>query len=587
MEINLDKITKLDVLDCTIRDGGYLNDWGFDEALVREIYRAVSKSGVDWFEIGYRDSTYHGKPSWRAVSEEMLNRAVQGLSGAKIALMVDSGKASVDAFADAADSKIDLIRIAANYGDLANASRLAGQFKSKGYQTAINLMGITNLTAEERRKAVSELRFAPVDYVYVVDSYGSLFPYEIKETLGPFMELEGKKIGFHPHNSLQLAFANTLEAIDLGIGIIDSTILGVGRGSGNLPTESLLAYLQKFHPRKYNTIPVLNIIYDRIQNLSAGWDWGYQLPYLLSGIFKCHPSYAKKLIEYKEFTIEDMWKAMEIVNKRHCQGFSEELLNEITQSGILGSAIPENSIPDVPIIASVGGLELSADKPEITYLNRHSDRDILVLANGPSLFQHKEEIKRFIEKYDPIILGANYLGGLFTPHYHAFSNKRRFMQYIDSVDPQSTIMVGQVIAPDLIREYTTRPYETMYYLDQYGNPFEIVDGVIQTNCRTISVLLLGIAAVMGGKRVFAAGMDGYVGTDSQGSLYFYKDINTITDQSITMELHKWCDFYIGQIDQYLVRQGKEGVHIITPTGYANYYKGINNYITDKAGMENA
>ena len=573
-----DNLSHLSVLDCTIRDGGYLNDWTFDHQMVREFYRAVSKAGVDWFEIGYRDKAHKEKYNWRYVTEELLTLILDGVNGAKIAVMVDNGKVDISDFVESSCSKIDMIRIATNYTDLQQACVLSERFKDKGYQVSINLMGITNLNRDDKKKAVFQLQHSQTDYVYVVDSYGSLFPYEIKETLSPFMEMQDKKIGFHPHNSLQLAFANALEAIDCGISIIDSTILGIGRGAGNLPTEALLSYIQRFHNSKYNALPVLNVC-DRMQSISSAWDWGYQLPYLLSGIFKCHPSYAKKLIGYKEFTVEDMWKAMEIVDKKRLYGFSEELLDEIIRSGLLGNAHILNEALNKEHNGVNASINTSQpDSTQIEYLNRHKGREFLILANGPSLKKQKEDIKRFIDKYDPIILGANYLGELFVPHYHAFSNKKRFAQYVGGVSTESELLIGQYIPQSLVREYTERSFETMYYMDCYGPSFDIIDGIIQTNCRTISVLLLGIAVVMGADRIFAAGMDGYVGTDSQGSLYFYNDVDTITDRTITMELHKWCDFYISQIDNYLVNNGKEGVHIITPTGYANYYKGIDNYL---------
>ena len=108
--------------------------------------------------------------------------------------------------------------------------------------------------------------------------------------------------------------------------------------------------------------------------------------------------------------------------------------------------------------------------------------------------------------------------------------------------------------------------------------FDIIDGVIQSNCRTISVLLLGVAIVMGAKRVFAVGMDGYVGQDSQNGHLFYKERITMTDKDMVIERHRWCQRFIGQIDEYLSSVGGEGVHILTPTSYKAYYKGIDNYL---------
>ncbi|MGE5418072.1 MAG: aldolase catalytic domain-containing protein [Acidobacteriota bacterium] len=578
--------SKIELLDCTIRDGGYVNDWFFDKGVVREVYRALSKAGIDWVELGYRDlpGNFDGSQfgPWRFSDEQLIKETTEGIYGSKIALMVDFGRITKNDIPDADRSVVKLIRMAAHKNNLEEACIQLSEFKEKGYLTSLNAMGVTSFDYEDRLKTAQIISKSDLDYFYVVDSYGSLFPNQIAEVLKPFLDLDGVYIGFHPHNSLQMALANTLEAINCGVHIVDSTIYGIGRGSGNLPTEALVAYLQTTRDSKYNVLPVLNCISKYFLDISQEFKWGYQLPYLLSGIFQCHPNYAKKMIGLREYTVEDMWKAMEIIKRRDVIGYSENVLNEILNSGLVGSDYTELSngaaseakedvVPGPSVIRS-------NRRPQCSYVNRHEGRDFLVLANGPTLKTDKALIEEFIKKYDPIILGANYLGGLFVPHYHACNNKKRFPEYITNASKESNLLIGQYIPENMIGEYTKRDYELLCYRDVVDAPFEIIDGVIQTNCRTISTLLLGVAIVMGAKRVFSAGMDGYIGADSNGSIYFYDTKDEITDDKLAIELHRWCERFLKQIDDYLVGKGKEGVHIITPTSYSSFYKRIDNYI---------
>ncbi|MFA5099326.1 MAG: hypothetical protein WC547_00390 [Candidatus Omnitrophota bacterium] len=570
------------VLDCTIRDGGYINNWKFDKRLVRETYRALSKSGVDFIEIGYRGTSKHFDQDqygiWRFTPDRLIREVISNIDGAKLALMVDYGKIDAEDLCEAGDSAVGLIRIAVHKDCLKGAMALAGQIKKKGYEVSLNAIDYNNYTKKEQAELISMLRGTPLDYFYFVDSYGSLFPHQVESILEPVLGIRGLKIGFHPHNSLQMAFANTLEAVRCGVHMIDSTIYGMGRAAGNLPTEIIIAFLEKEKRDRYNSIPLLNIIDRYFAGLYKDNRWGYQLPYMLSGMFKCHPSYAKALVDSHEYTIEDIWKAMDYINAKKVVGYSKDVLDELIHEGIMRGADGRHA-----------GITSGTDKSSrrsfakavkrIPYAGRHKGRDVLILANGPSLNEYKDKIGLFIKKSDPIILGANYMGDLFIPHYHSFANKRRFSSYIDTVDPRSKLLIGPSISEELIREYTDRDYERLHYVDALNPEFDIrEDGLITTNCRTVAVLLMGIAIVMGAKKIFAVGMDGYVQNKAHHEMHFYNETDEKENREMILEMQRWCQHFLEQIDSYLIARGKEGIHILTPTHYRAFYKGLENYI---------
>jgi len=561
------------ILDCTIRDGGYLNNWQFDKILVRETYRAVSKAGIDIIEIGFRgmDKNFDRKKYglWRFSDEDILRETINGIDGASLALMADFGKIDIDDFAKAKDSVVDMVRVAAHKDDLPDAVKLLEQIKEKGYQVSLNAMGYSNYTNSEKKKIIELLKKSNIDFIYVVDSYGSMFPGELKAVFEPLLEIPKIKVGFHSHNSLQMAFANTLEAIRCGVHIVDSTFYGMGRGAGNLPTEIIVLYMKLLGKKKYNVTPILNCIDAYFLPLRKEIEWGYQLPFMLSGMYKCHSNYAKALVEYREYTIEDICKAMEYIKERNLTEYSPQILKEIIEGSIVGSAKAE---------AAVKKPKGRVKKISVSYLNRHKGRDFLVLANGPMLKEYKEKIDKFIKKVNPVVLGANNLSGLFVPDYHAFNNKRRFVNYVDTVSEKSKLLLSEHFPKEMIKEYTKKNYGKLYYKDVINADFGIKNGTIETNCRTISILLIGIAIVMGARRVFVAGMDGYLNYKPDGKLLFYDEKNEKTDKEMIINRHKWCQRFLEQIDKYLFKNGQEGIYIVTPTSYKAFYKGIENYI---------
>lgn len=567
------------ILDCTVRDGGYINNWRFDKDLVREVYRAVSKSGIDYFEIGFRGTEkYFDREKfglWRFSSDEDIAGVCNGIHGPKLSIMADFGKIDTDDFLPKDESIISLVRLAAHKNRMQDALDFLEKVKGKGYETSLQAMGYSNYSDDEKRELLKMLEDADIDFIYIADSYGSIYPDQINGMIEPFIELKtGVEVGFHPHNSLQMAFANTIEAIKCGVHIVDSSIYGMGRGAGNLPTEIILVYLQKLIPDKFNTISVLNCIDRFFISMQKEFGWGYQLPYMLSGFFDCHPSYSQKLISRREYTIEDIWRAFNYIKKMNPVGFSEDLLTEIINMGITEESLASPGIKEKEEKPAGTGI---AHKTDVPYVNRHKGRTFLILANGPNLKNYSEQIHAFIDKYNPVVMGSNYLGGLFVPDYHAFSNKRRFVSYINSVSPESGLMIGEHIPEEMIAEYTGREYETIYYIDSLKNDFDIINGVIQCNCRTISVLLIGVSIVMGAERIFTAGMDGYL-MDSNNEVLFYNEKESKKDKDLILDMHRWNSKFISQINEYFIRLGKEGLHILTPTSYTKFYKGINNYI---------
>lgn len=310
------------VLDCTIRDGGLMNDFRFDDQFVKNVYNACVKSGVDYMEFGYKGSTDVFNEAdfgaWKFSSEEDLRKIVgTNDTKLKISIMADVGRTDFENdVLPKEESVIDLIRTACYIHQIPSALEMVNDFHSKGYETSVNIMAISHVTESELDEALEILGQSDVDCIYLVDSFGAYYPEQIRALAKKYLavgEKYNKTIGIHAHNNQQLAFANTIEALTLGVSMLDATITSLGRGAGNCPLEILLGFLRN---PKYNQRPVLKVIEEDIPKLrEQGIKWGYDIPYMITGQMNIHPRSALKNVNtpewdqfvdfYDEMTIED------------------------------------------------------------------------------------------------------------------------------------------------------------------------------------------------------------------------------------------------------------------------------------------
>lgn len=292
------------VLDCTLRDGGLSNDFHFTDEFVRDLYLANLKAGVDYMEFGYKaskelfDVKKFGK--WKFCDDKDIREIVgDNKTDMKISVMADVGRCDYKTdILPRKDSPIDMIRVATYINTIPAAIDMIQDAKKKGYEVCCNIMAVSKASEVDLDAALEMLGQSPVDVIYLVDSYGSLYPEQVIRLAEKYMaigEKYNKKIGIHAHNNQQLAFANTIEAIINGVSYLDATVSSLGRGAGNCPSELLLGFLK--NPR-YNIMPILIFIEKHITKLRAeGVKWGYDVPYLLTGILNQHPRTA---IDFEE-----------------------------------------------------------------------------------------------------------------------------------------------------------------------------------------------------------------------------------------------------------------------------------------------
>lgn len=307
---------EIKVMDCTLRDGGLVNDFFFTDEFVKDLYFANLRAGVDYMEFGYKaskemfDVKKFGK--WKFCDDKAIREIVgDNKTDMKISVMADVGRCDFKKdIINKKDSPVDLIRVATYINTIPAAVEMIEDCTKKGYETTVNIMAISKSNELDIDAALELLGRSSVGCIYLVDSYGSLYPEQVSRLSEKYMETAekyGKKVGIHAHNNQQLAFANTIEALRQGVSYLDATVSSLGRGCGNCPSELLLGFLKN---PKYRINPLLKFIERHIVPMrEAGVQWGYDVPYLLTGILNQHPRTAIQFVkdgrkDYHDFYLD-------------------------------------------------------------------------------------------------------------------------------------------------------------------------------------------------------------------------------------------------------------------------------------------
>ena len=286
---------EIKVVDVTIRDGGLMNDHWFEDSVVKGVYESCIEAGIDYMEIGYINSRAQFPPGefgpWKHCLEEDMRRIVgSNDTSLKLAAMADAEKSDYKTdILPASESVLDMVRVATYIHQMPLALDMIKDASDKGYETTLNLMAVSTVPESEVKSALEMLVRSDVGAVYVVDSFGSLYSEQIRALCTMFLEYcEGTpiEVGIHAHNNRQLAFANTIDAAILGANCVDASFAGLGRGAGNCQMELLLGFL---HNPKFRLRPVLKCIEQYIEPLRSKLLWGYDYPYMITGLLNQHP----------------------------------------------------------------------------------------------------------------------------------------------------------------------------------------------------------------------------------------------------------------------------------------------------------
>lgn len=483
----------MQILDCTLRDGGYYNNWDFSREFVQQYLNTARAMGIQFIEIGFRLNVNRGFKGACAFSTDSFLSSLSIDAGLSIGVMINASEFSANPekeldslFPDTSRSYLNFVRIAAVSSEIHVANKLARILKVKGYTVFLNLMQMASLKLNELKGILSSLDDS-IDILYFADSTGSLRPEEIREFFGFVRGAWLKPLGLHAHDNLSLALANTLAASDQGVEWQDATFMGMGRGPGNSKTELLWLETQK-STVDYNSLIVgQEFIEQRMQPLKERYPWGTDSFYYLAGKERIHPSFIQNLHEDLSVSITDKVRAVQNLSSLDSMKFNDNLLEKVLE----------------PVIKQYPG---SWDPAETI----KSD-SILILAESDQLRRHSEAIEEFIRLKRPYVLALNWNSTIDSSLVDAYitCHPHRILSSLEKVS-QNKIPI--ILPMQMVDNLADRSMSGLQILD-YG--VHITDNQIQgfrTHCEIPSLLSLPYALAVSlashCKKIFLAGLEG-------------------------------------------------------------------------------
>ncbi len=423
------------VLDCTLRDGGYVNNWEYSNYEVTRISTLLHSANIDYIEIGYLSNKKQKKESSIFNSFDEINKLFSDNTN-KIVCMVNYGEYDIDDICEKQETVVSGIRVAFHKEELIDALDYAKALKQKGYKVYVQPMitsRYSNYELIDLIKTVNEIQ--PFAF-YIVDSFGTFKENDVADLTGLVNSFLDKEIelGFHSHNNLQLSFSNNRQFVKSCHGrkcIVDSTVFGIGRGAGNLCTEIIIDYLNTSYETNYLNLPILKIYDEVIARLYNQKKWGYSIPYMISAKYNCHPKYADYLTSKNTLEIENIESLISQIPNQKKLKFNEECINNIyiehnntslddsTMLEKLKSIINDREILIVASGPSIKTFDFSKHSEMFTILVNFDNKDI----SYDKVFVSNERRYKTINNKDSLICTSNINSGCeFTINFQSLIN---------------------------------------------------------------------------------------------------------------------------------------------------------------------
>lgn len=423
----------LKVLDVTLRDGGCVNNFNFGQIYISKILSSLEASGVDVIELGYLDDK-NGSEVERTqyINEKVIEQYVlkHKVEGKTYVAMMDYGKFDVNNLSQRSDNGIDGIRLAFHKKDVLNIIPLGKEIMKKGYKLYIQPMITLRYTDEELLNLIKlvNVELPNAAGFYIVDSFGEMRPNDMNRVLNIVDHnlLETMTLGFHSHNNLQMSYANACALLQFPTNrniMIDSSVMGMGKGAGNLNTELLLEHLNLFYGKNYIIQPLLEVIDKVINQLHSEFYWGYAVEYYLSSANHCTPSYASYFYNKHMLPIDQVGELLNTISEDKKISFDRDYAEKLYQE-----FNKRKSVDDVLIVKEL--------KKELC------NKTILLIAPGKSISKAHEIINNFASKKDVVTISLNVLSDI--PFNYILTTREDV--YLQALENASSIIVPSNIS---------------------------------------------------------------------------------------------------------------------------------------------
>lgn len=496
----------MEVLDCTLRDGGYYNSWNFPLDVTNHYLEAMSAAGVDIVELGLRSLINKGFKGASAYTTDSYIRTLAVPAGLKVAVMINAteivgempqNEALQQLFPnDAANSPVDVVRIACHVHEFVAALPACNWLKQRGYIVGFNLMQVADRTQQEVEALSLEASKYPIDALYFADSMGSMDPAQTSKIIGWLRTHWQGAMGIHTHDNMGLALSNTLQAIKDGVTWLDATVTGMGRGPGNARTEELVIEVADMRKRSINMVPLMSVIRSYFQPLKNRCGWGSNPYYYLSGKYGIHPTYIQEMLGDSRYSEEDILAA---INHLKVEGGKKFSLNTLDATRQFYNGEPRGTWSPAEMFAG---------------------KDVLLLGTGPGVAEHRVALEEYINTYKPVVVALNTQSAVAQSliDIRVACHPIRLLADCEAHTqlPQPLITPASMLPADVLASLKDKALLD-YGLSVKAGTFEF--GERASVLPTSLVICYALAAITAGgaSKIMMAGFDGYGADDPRNS----------------------------------------------------------------------
>lgn len=476
------------LLDCTLRDGGYINDWEFGHEKIIGIFERLVSSKVDFIEIGFLDERRTFDINRTIMPDtKSANKIFEGVNkGHSLVLgMIDYGTCDIERLQPCSETFIDGIRVIFKEHKMCEALDFCRQIQELGYLVFAQMVSVTTYT-DKKLKEYAELVNAVKPYATsMVDTYGLLNEeslMHIFSLLDKYLEPE-IKVGYHAHNNFQLGFANVksfLSSDSPRALLADGTLYGMGKSAGNAPLELLMMYMNEDMGSDYDISQALEAIDNVVMEIYRKQYWGYNLFFYISSTTKCHPNYVSYLLNKKTLSVK-----------------------QVTE--ILYSLIPEKKLMyDAKYAEEVyleyQNIKCDDNEARADLKKIFSKNDILVIGPGKNIIRQKSSVNNFLAENTPITIAVNYAPKEFKVNYIFLTNTKRYGSLLNDMK-QGINADAEIIATSNVIKTQGKFKYILNYASLIDKDTEIIDNSL--------VMFLKVMIEAHAGKIYLAGFDGY------------------------------------------------------------------------------
>ncbi len=495
-------MAQLRILDCTLRDGGYVNDFNFGARELTEIVGMLSQSGVEIIECGFlQDHADNPDQSLFASAGDVRRVLSKRNARSMYVAMLQLGRFHVENLEPWDGTSIDGIRLTFHEHEIEEAFSVGEEIQRRGYKLFMQPVGTNTYPDDVLLQIVRRVNQMRPYAFYLVDTLGSMYKNDLMRMLLAVDHnlAEGILLGFHSHNNLQLSFSNAQQLAELTTKreiLLDSSVFGMGRGAGNLCTELICQYINENIENRYSMLPILEIMDEYVNPIFRRTPWGYSAAHYLSSINGCHPNYATYFLDKQTISVRDIHAIIRSMEPERRVLFDREYAEE-SYIRHLQSAVDDHAALQ-RLREVVGG------------------RSVLLLAPGKSLNTHRDKIRAFLESERPAAISINFLPREIPVDGAFISNLRRFRALGEESRclEGKTLFVTSNISPEGIRA------QVLNYSSYLNDDPEISDNA--------GLMLINALVKCGVGEVILAGFDGYL-PDPRANYFTERIVSTAED----------------------------------------------------------